>query len=191
MKKFVIVLAILGFASVVQAATITINYDGTGFDQPTQILGYYSGLPGGPVHSAGFMWLDYGGSISDTYGPHSLTAMAFAIDTNPVWVQWSAPVTGVSFWYGYAYPLSVDGYLGGTLAFSSGVLPQNSGGMFEYVAPGASIDKLVFNGTADYWTMDDLSYSTGSTTVPEPASLLLLGTGLVGLVGAARRRMRK
>jgi hypothetical protein len=48
-------------------------------------------------------------------------------------------------------------------------------------------------GPADgpYWNVDDIRYGTANTTapptVPEPASLLLIGTGLVGVV----RRFRK
>src|SRR3989344_2728677 len=118
MMKKIVILALLAFVLLPGTSeAVLIDYDGTGFQYPTQILDFYDSLDGSPVHSSGFMWLDYFGSVNSTYGPHSITAMAFAIDTNPVNISWSEDVDNVSFWYGYNYPLSVQGYNNDALAF--------------------------------------------------------------------------
>jgi len=44
----------------------------------------------------------------------------------------------------------------------------------------------VLSNAPDFYVMDDVTYESGG--VPEPGSLVLMGTGLVGLAGYLRRK---
>lgn len=54
-----------------------------------------------------------------------------------------------------------------------------------------------FDPTPGFWVFTanaagaNLTFSESTTTVPEPATLLLLGCGLIGVAGFARRRFKK
>ena len=148
------------------------NFEFSGVtNNPTYVFSGNFGAQLGPVGSDGTLSQNVGAPGVTSYNvsfwlyndggtPNDFTVFWNGVDVGPDLVDAS----------GFAYSLV------------SGVLPGNA---------GAGANSLLFSFRQDpaYWGLDDVVITPGTSTTPEPGSLILFGSGILGLAGVIRRKL--
>lgn len=195
MKKLQAILAvgILGLLPVAHAAPVTVDFDG--FADSTALSNQVAGLTftHATVLSAGL------GLNEIDFPPFSGANIAFDSGGNLV-VDFASLVYSVSARITYVTRVTLTAYDAGLAAVASANTAFNintatagdigsAPNELITVSWASGISRVRFAGSAAGGSLviDNLTYDTAAPSVPEPATLGLLGLGLAGL-GLARRR---
>ena len=202
--RFASVLLALASASTLGAQTITSSGDAA--LAGATVIDFQSAAPGmtfGPVVIGGVTFTPGAGQPviieSDYAGQYNTSGQYLATQymTTSLRFDFAAPVSAFGFNFGASdvvWTLSAYDTFGALLATTGTPVtgPSNAGEFIGLGSTGAGIAYATLDGSStDYVMIDNFAFAAGdvrATVTPEPASIALMGTGLVGLVGFARRK---
>jgi len=184
MKMTKAILGLLAAAACLLANAGVIHFDDLPGDETLPIAAGY----------AGFDWTNLGTVRFDAYPGSGFEAGTVSGD-NVAYNWYGAPATvassdGGAFAFTGAYftsawveqEISFEGWRSGQQLFASGAYTLETTAPVWIQLDWAGIDTLlIYNSSPTPWAMDEF-------TVPEPGSLALVGTSVVGLMAARRRR---